>query len=341
MRAHFPISIAPMMDYTDRHYRMLMRAFTKQSILYTEMISTGAILHGDTMQHLAFSPQEKPLVLQVGGDDPSALAECTRIASDYGYDEINLNTGCPSERVQKGSFGAALMSKPALVGDIVKAMCNTNTIPVSVKCRIGIDGTKMGMPIITDYESLLHFANTIFENGGMRLTVHARIAVLGGLSPKENRDIPPLQYSMVYRLAKTLNKTFPHSIVEINGGIETLDECDAHLQCMQGVMIGRAAIHNPAMFQAVDMRYGNNPNNSKDTLIEKNIKDISFAYAHYLETMQENVYTHYALRHIIPLYNGKRGARKWRQALSESLQKNTPPIKAVEYAYAAMNKTNI
>lgn len=316
-----------MMDYTDRHYRMLMRLITKHTILYTEMVSTGAILYGERERHIGFSESEHPIVLQVGGDNHKELATCTRIAADYGYDEINLNTGCPSDKVQKGSFGAALMANPALVGEIVSSMCQTSAIPVSVKCRIGIDGSKLGMPTITDYASLKKFAQTVFESGAQRLSVHARIAILGGLSPKENREIPPLQYSLVYELCKELKKTFPHKIIEINGGITTSEEIQMHLNHVDGVMLGRVAVDNPMLFQDVDCKYG------KSDLSQLSAKEVCLQYAEYIASVQDTLYTHYALRHIIPMFNGNRGARKWRQSLTLSLQKNISTLEAVQQAF--------
>lgn len=332
----FPVSIAPMMDYTDRHYRMLMRLITKRSILYTEMISTGAILHGKRADHLEFSPAEKPLVLQVGGDDPYELAECTRIAADYGYDEINLNAGCPSERVQKGSFGAALMAKPKLVGEIVSAMHKTRTIPVSVKCRVGIDGSKVGMPTITDYESLKKFAHMVFENGARRLSIHARIAILGGLSPKENREIPPLQYSLVYKLYEALKTVFPNNIIEINGGISSIEEIKEQLTHMDGVMLGRIAIEQPMMLQSVDSLFAKKDFSAtalgSTKMPQLSRKELCLQYAEYIERVQHSIYTHHAIRHLMPMYNGLRGARKWRQSLSLALQHSTPALQSVQEA---------
>lgn len=329
----FPISIAPMMDYTDRHYRMLMRQFTKKTVLYTEMISTGAILNGDRKRHLEFSEEEKPLVLQVGGDNPKELAECTRIAADYGYDEININIGCPSERVQKGAFGAVLMATPLHVGHILECMCATNTIPVSIKCRLGIDGTKIHMPVKTSYHELEEFANIVMNAGSTRLIVHARIAILGGLSPKENRVIPQLNYEWVYQLAKE----YPEYHIEINGGVVSLEEIRAHLLRVNGVMVGRAAVENPIMFSGIDELFEvGEMSVGMPRILASNkalsLSEICISYAEYLESIQSQVYTHQSIRHLIPLYNGVRGARRWRQILSTMLQQKVKPVTAVKQA---------
>lgn len=319
----FPVSIAPMMDYTDRYFRMLMRLLSPHAVLYTEMISTKAILRGNTSHLLEFSPQEKPLILQVGSDNVEELAECTRIAADFGYDEININLGCPSERVHKGSFGASLMAYPEHVGTMITAMKATNTIPVGVKCRLGIDGEKVGLPNKTSFEELCHFTKIIFESGADRLIVHARIAILGGLSPKENREIPPLQYPIVYNLASQ----FPQYRIEINGGITNISEIQEHLTHVQGVMLGRIAIRNPVLISDIDSHC------THTTLppLEDNREILAQQYAEYLENMN-SVFANRALRHLIPLYNGIPGAKKWRRALGDMLQKKSHPVTAVEYA---------
>ena len=324
-----------MMEYTDRHFRMLIRLLSKKVVLYTEMLSVDAILHGKKSQHLEFSQQEHPLILQVGGNDIHKMAECTRIAADYGYDEININVGCPSDRVHKGSFGASLMARPEHVARLVEAMCATQTIAVSVKCRIGIDGSKIQLPTQTSYQALLHFADLVMQAGSTRLSVHARIAILGGLSPKENREIPPLQYDTVYRLAKER----PDYHIEINGGI-SIDpkEIHTHLQHVDGVMIGRSAIHTPILCTIIDTIQ-----NTTEYIQEISIEDrntIAIQYAQYLEQAQaQDIYTKHAIRHIIPLYNGIKGAKRWRQSITMAMQKNIPPIQAVQEALKYSNNS--
>lgn len=236
-----PLSIAPMMDRTDRHCRYFLRQITRRTLLYTEMITTAAIEHGDRKKLLGFSPEEKPLSLQLGGDDPQVLAECARIAQDWGYDEVNLNVGCPSSRVVKGHFGACLMAQPELVARGVEAMVKGAALPITVKHRIGIDE-------LDRYEDMANFVRIVSEAGCARFTVHARKAWLKGLSPKENRQIPPLRYGYVHRL----KQEFPHLFIEINGGITNLEQVQAQLQLVDGVMIGRAAYDNPYVLATVD-----------------------------------------------------------------------------------------
>ena len=237
----WPLSIAPMMDRTDRHYRYFMRHITRRTLLYTEMVTTGAILHGDCDKLLAFDPLEKPLALQLGGDDPDQLTACVRLAEAWDYDEINLNVGCPSDRVQNGRFGACMMARPDHVADCVAAMRDATRLPVTVKHRIGIDH-------LDRYEDLAHFVDTVSRAGCDRFAVHARIAILKGLSPKENRTIPPLRYDDVYRL----KAEFPDLTIEINGGITSLEQAQQHLGEVDGVMIGRAAYDNPFLFADAD-----------------------------------------------------------------------------------------
>jgi tRNA-dihydrouridine synthase A len=234
-------SVAPMMEWTDRHCRFFHRLLTRQALLYTEMLTTGAVLHGDRARLLRFDPAEHPLALQLGGSDPRALAACARIGADLGFDEINLNAGCPSDRVQDGRFGACLMAEPALVGGCVAAMKAAVAIPVTVKCRIGIDDQ--------DPESALEiFAQAVEQAGVDALIVHARKAWLKGLSPKENREVPPLDHERVYRL----KAAHPRLTVVLNGGIASVEEASAHLARMEGVMIGRAAYQEPWRLIAVD-----------------------------------------------------------------------------------------
>jgi len=293
-------SVAPMIDWTDRHCRQLHRLLTKRGLLFTEMITTGAIIYGDTERHLRFDPVEQPVALQLGGSDPADLAAATRQGDLYGYDEINLNVGCPSDRVQSGKFGACLMAEPDLVAESVRAMRSATDKPVTVKCRIGIDDQDIE-------ESLDRFANKMAEAGVSALYVHARKAWLQGLSPKENRTIPPLNYPRVYRLRQRL-ATLP---MMINGGIETFEQIDEHLQHMDGVMLGRAAYHNPMMLAEVDHRlFGDEPS----TL---SLSEIIGAMADYAEAqLQTGVRLNNIARHMLGLANGRPGARQFRQILS-------------------------
>jgi len=293
-------SVAPMIDWTDRHCRYLHRLLTRRGLLFTEMITTGAILHGDTERHLRFDPAEQPVALQLGGSDPADLAAATRLGDDFGYDEINLNVGCPSDRVQSGKFGACLMAEPDLVADCVRAMRSATDKPVTVKCRIGIDEQDIE-------ESLDRFADKMAEAGVAALYVHARKAWLQGLSPKENRTIPPLNYPRVYRLRQRLQ---PLPTI-INGGIETFEAIDEHLRHMDGVMLGRAAYHNPMMLAEVDHRlFGDAP--SSVTL-----ERIMHAMADYAEAqLQTGTRLNNIARHMLGLANGRPGARQFRQILS-------------------------
>ena len=239
-------TVAPMLDWTDRHCRHFHRLLTKYAILYTEMVTTGALLNGDVDRHLRFDVAEHPVALQLGGSDPHDLATCARMAADYGYDEVNINVGCPSERVQKGAFGACLMAEPELIGECVSAMQAAVSIPITVKNRIGIDDQD-------DYEGLHRFISTVSQAGCRTFIIHARKAWLKGLSPKENREIPPLRYELVYQI----KREFPQLEILINGGITTLEQCQQHLQYVDGVMVGREAYHNPWVLARVDAQlYG-------------------------------------------------------------------------------------
>ena len=234
-------SVAPMMDWTDRHCRYFHRLLTKQTLLYTEMVTTGAILHGDAKRFLAFDNTEHPLALQLGGSDPSDLAKCARLAEEKGYDEVNLNCGCPSDRVQNGAFGACLMLEPDLVADLVKVMLDATSLDVTVKCRIGVDDQD-------DYAGLQNFTEQLSNAGCKTLIVHARKAWLKGLSPKQNREVPPLDYERVY----ALKRDFPDLEIILNGGIESLADTKHHLNNLDGVMMGRAAYQNPWLLADVD-----------------------------------------------------------------------------------------
>jgi len=297
------LSIAPMMDYTDRHFRYFMRQITKRTLLYTEMITTQAILHGDKHKLLGFSPEEKPLVLQLGGDDPQQLAICAKIAEDWGYSQINLNVGCPSSRVQSGNFGACLMATPHLVASLVTAMQQSVSIPVTVKHRLGIDESDR-------YEDLSDFVRIVSEAGCRHFIVHGRKAWLKGLSPKENRTIPPLRYDYVYRL----KQDFPDTFIEINGGIVTLAQAKEHLSFVDGVMIGRAAYDNPYLFATVDRDfYGDNITPlTRQQIVEKMIPYIE----HWLS---KGIKLNAITRHMLELFAQQPGTKAWKRHLSENV----------------------
>ncbi|MDE2421831.1 MAG: tRNA dihydrouridine(20/20a) synthase DusA [Gammaproteobacteria bacterium] len=291
------ISVAPMMDWTDRHYRHFARMFHPDAWLYSEMVTTGALIFGDRDRYLSFNDSEHPVVLQLGGSDPQALATCSKMAQDYGYDEVNLNVGCPSDRVQNNKIGACLMAEPKLVAECIAAMQNAVTIPVTVKHRIGIDD-------LDSYEEMLNFVDTVAATGCKHFIVHARIAILKGLSPKENRDIPPLRYEDVYRLKRER----PHLTIEINGGLSTVEQINQQFEHTDGVMIGRAAYHNPYLLAEVGVR---------DELVLPDRFQIMEQYLPYLEEQVANgVSLSSMTRHLLGLFQYQVGARHWRQMLS-------------------------
>ena len=299
------LSVAPMMDWTDRHCRVFHRQITKHTWLYTEMVTTGALVYGDVERHLRFDGIEHPIALQLGGSEPADLAKAAKLGQDWGYDEINLNCGCPSERVQRGAFGACLMNEPQLVADCVKAMRDAVSIDVTVKHRIGIDKNE-------DYGFVRDFVGTIADAGCRTFIVHARNAVLKGLSPKENREIPPLRYEVAYQL----KREFPALEIIINGGIKTDDEIALHLQHLDGVMLGREAYHNPYSMVNWDARfYG-------DTAVPKTRAEVLAAMVPYISE-QLAQYGGFGLklnsitRHMLGLTAGLPGARVFRQMLSD------------------------
>jgi tRNA-dihydrouridine synthase A len=291
-----------MMDRTDRHYRRFMREITRRTLLYTEMVTTDAVLRGKTDALLGFDPEEKPLALQLGGDDPGALAECARIAEDRGYDEVNLNVGCPSDRVRQGRFGASLMAEPDRVAAAVTAMRSATALPVTVKHRIGIDD-------LDRYEDMERFVAVVAGSGCDRFSVHARKAVLGGLTPKENRSVPPLRYEDVHRL----KREHPELRIEINGGIRSLDEVREHLAFVDGVMIGRAAYDDPFFLSAADREfYG-------ESDLPRTRRQVVEALVPYVEArLAEGVPLGRITRHMLGLFAGQAGARHWRRQLSEN-----------------------
>ena len=297
----YRISVAPMMDWTDRHCRFFHRLLSKKTRLYTEMVTTGALLYGDQPRHLDFNPEEHPVALQLGGSEPADLAACAKLGAQWGYDEINLNCGCPSERVQRGSFGACLMAEPRLVADCVKAMVDAVPLPVTVKHRIGIDQSE-------SYDFVRDFVGTVSEAGCSVFTVHARNAILKGLSPKQNREVPPLKYDFAYRL----KQDFPGLTIVINGGIQTIEEIRRHLVHVDGVMIGREAYHNPYLLAAFDREFF-----GIDTPVVTR-EAVEAALAMYAgQQASQGVPRHSIMRHTLGLYRGLPGARAWRRSMSQ------------------------
>ena len=314
-------SVAPMMDWTDRHCRFFHRQLSERTLLYTEMVVADAVIHGVRERLLGFDAAEHPVALQLGGSDPQKLAEAARVGADFGYDEINLNVGCPSDRVQSGTFGACLMKTPALVAECVAAMKTAVAVPVTVKCRIGVDDQ--------DPEAALDaLVDGVFDAGADALWVHARKAWLEGLSPKENRDIPPLDYGRVYRLKARC----PGRFIGINGGIQTPGEAAAHLAHVDGVMLGRAAYHTPAILAGVDAGF-------------QGAGAGSFDFEALVETMAEYAGRHIAsggrlthvTRHMVGLFHGRPGARRWRQILSTDATRPGAAPEVLRAAFEAVD----
>ncbi|WP_080762597.1 tRNA dihydrouridine(20/20a) synthase DusA [Dickeya fangzhongdai] len=318
---HGRFSVAPMLDWTDRHCRYFHRLLSHNALLYTEMVTTGAILHGKG-DYLAYSEEEHPLALQLGGSDPAALAQCAALAEQRGYDEVNLNVGCPSDRVQNGRFGACLMAEAQLVADGVKAMRERVGIPVTVKTRIGIDDQD-------SYEFLCDFIRTVSEQGGCdTFIVHARKAWLSGLSPKENREIPPLDYPRVYQL----KRDFPSLTLAINGGVKTLAEAQQHLQHVDGVMVGREAYQNPGMLAQVDSElFG------ADSIAPDQADVVRAMYPYIERELSGGASLGHITRHMLGLFQGVPGARQWRRYLSENAHKPGADAAVVERALALVN----
>ena len=314
-------AIAPMMDWTDRHCRFFHRLMTKRALLYTEMVVANAIIHGDRDHLLAYNEQEHPVALQLGGSDPEKLAQAAKMASEYGYDEINLNVGCPSDRVQSGTFGACLMREPELVGRCVAAMKAVVDVPVTVKCRIGVDDQDTQI-------ALDDLANEVWNRGADALWVHARKAWLEGLSPKENRSIPPLDYSRVYNLKAENASQF----IGINGGVEDLIQSKSHLQKCDGVMMGRAAYHNASMLRHVDQDlFG-------DEQPSVGYDEILSVMCDYVENhMSKGGKLNHITRHMIGLFQGKPGAKVYRQILSTQSSKANAGPEVLVKAFSAMH----
>jgi len=310
-----------MMDWTDRHCRFLHRQLTHHALLYTEMVVADAVIHGDRTRLLGFDPAEHPVALQLGGSDPAKLVQAARSGAEFGYDEINLNCGCPSDRVQSGTFGACLMRTPQLVADCVAAMKAAVSIPVTVKCRIGVDeqDTEIALDALAD---------AVFAAGADALWVHARKAWLEGLSPKENRDIPPLDYGRVYRLKARL----PNRFIGINGGVQTLDEAETHLAHVDGAMLGRAAYHTPGVLVDADARYHGQPGGA-------------FDFAALMDVMADYAGRHIAsggklgqvTRHMVGLFHGQKGARRFRQILSTDATRPGAGPEVIHRAFAAVD----
>ncbi len=311
-------SIAPMLDWTDRHCRYFHRLLTSESLLYTEMVTTGAIIHGKG-DFLAYSDAEHPLALQLGGSNPADLARCAKEAEVRGYDEINLNVGCPSDRVQNGRFGACLMAEADLVAECVRTMRDVVSIPVTVKTRIGIDE-------LDSYRFLTDFIGLVSDKGGCRdFTIHARKAWLKGLSPKENREIPPLDYARAYQL----KKDFPQLTISLNGGIKTLEEAKEHLQYLDGVMVGREAYQNPYLLAEVDQQiFG------MCKPVKKRSQVVKEMYPYIERELSGGAYLGHITRHMLGLFQNMPGARQWRRYISENAHKNGAGLEVVEAALA-------
>ncbi|MGF1751568.1 tRNA dihydrouridine(20/20a) synthase DusA [Vibrio cionasavignyae] len=316
------LSIAPMLDWTDRHCRYFHRLLSSQALLYTEMITTGAIIHGKG-DFLTYSEEEHPVALQLGGSNPIDLATCAKLAQERGYDEINLNVGCPSDRVQNGRFGACLMGEPELVAECIAAMKAVVSIPVTVKTRIGIDDQD-------SYEFLTRFVSIVSEQGGCQdFTIHARKAWLSGLSPKENREIPPLDYPRTYQI----KKDFPHLQIGMNGGVKTLDESLEHLAHLDGVMIGREAYQNPYLLAEVDQKvFG------LDKPVKKRSQVVEEMYPYIEKQLANGSNLGHISRHMIGLFQAMPGGRQWRRYISENAHKKGAGVEVIQTALTKIPK---
>jgi len=318
------MSVAPMMDWTDRHCRYFHRLLSRHALLYTEMMTTGALVHGDVPRHLDFNAEEHPVALQLGGSDAAELAHCARLGERWGYDEINLNCGCPSERVQRGSFGACLMAEPQLVADCVKAMVDVVQVPVTVKHRIGIDKGE-------SYEFVRDFVGTVSQAGCRVFLVHARNAWLKGLSPKENREVPPLRYEFVHRL----KRDFPQLVFATNGGITTPAQVAQELGQVDGVMIGREAYHNPWWLAQWDAEFFGDAGATELTResVEEQMTEYMAREAAAHGTPWSNI-----ARHMLGLRNGLPGARRWRQVWSDHKLKDMHPRDVMALSHDAVER---
>ncbi|MDO8289648.1 MAG: tRNA dihydrouridine(20/20a) synthase DusA [Parvibaculum sp.] len=310
------ISVAPMMDWTDRHDRYFLRLISSRALLYTEMVTTGAVIHGDREHLLGFDESEHPVAVQLGGSEPEALAEAARIAEGFGYGEVNLNVGCPSDRVQSGRFGACLMREPALVADCVSAMRKAVSVPVTVKCRIGVDEQDPDV-------ALPELAERVRDAGCKTLIVHARKAWLEGLSPRENRDVPPLEYARAYALKQAM----PDMEILINGGILTLDEAEEHMAHVDGAMLGRAAYQTPYVLAEVDRRFygATTPVPTRHDILERFIPYVE-------EQLSRGIHLHAMSRHILGLFTGMPGARAYRRHISENAPRKDADVAVIRDA---------
>jgi len=316
----FTVSVAPMMDWTDRHCRWFHRRLSKRALLYTEMVVADAIIHGDKDYLISYNLEEHPVALQIGGSDPVKLAKASKVGEQFGYDEININIGCPSDRVQSGRFGACLMAEPDLVAECYDAMANAVKVPVTVKCRLGIDDQDLD-------KTLPEFIEKVSAAGARRFIIHARKAWLKGLSPKENRDVPPLDYALVH----AMKARYPHLDIVLNGGVKTIAEAQADAAGLDGVMLGRAAYHNPWILRDVDeVFYGGQ---SFTQARQDVVKDLIL----YAERKQgEDRSTKALIRHIMGIYAGQPGARLWRRSLSEGMASGAKPSEVIKGAAEAM-----
>ena len=312
-----------MMDWTDRHCRYFLRLLSPSVRLYTEMITTAALLHGDSGRLLAFDAAEHPLALQLGGAEPRELARCAVLGRQAGHDEINLNVGCPSDRVQSGRFGACLMAEPALVADCVAAMKAAVDVPVTVKTRIGIDDRD-------SYAALADFTRRLVEAGVDGLIVHARKAWLQGLSPKQNREVPPLDYARVYRL----KRDFPAQEIWLNGGVKTVADTEGHLQQVDGVMIGREVYHNPWLLAQLEQRFTGAPSPTREAVVQRLLPYVE-------QQLAQGVRLQQIARHMLGLYHGVPGARAWRRTLSERAHRRGAGPEVIEAALAAVTGATV
>ncbi len=315
--------MAPMMELTDRHYRYLARLLTRHTLLYSEMLTCKAVIHGDRAYLLGKHEAEGPVVLQLGGSDVAEMVQAAAIGAEWGYDEINMNVGCPSDRVKAGRFGACLMAEPQLVRDVVAGMRAAVDVPITVKCRLGIDRDD-------SYEALESFIEQVAASGCEHFIVHARKAWLDGLSPKENRTIPPLRYEYVYRL----KQAYPHLHISINGGIDTLEASLEHLQHVDGVMIGRAAYYSPAMLAEADQRiFPELPEGYRHVASLDTLSEVALDYARYMQSWVDQGVRMSALsRHLVSLFQEVPGARLWRRHMSENAGKSTDAVALVGQA---------
>ena len=321
MPQRWRVSVAPMMDWTDRHCRFFHRLLTRHALLYTEMVTTGALRHGDVQRHLRFNAQEHPVALQLGGSEPAELAHAAKLGEQWGYDEINLNCGCPSDRVQRGAFGACLMAEPHTVADGVRAMRDAVSIPVTVKHRIGIDR-------IESYDFVRDFVGQVSQAGCEVFIVHARNAWLQGLSPKENREIPPLRYEFAYRL----KQDFPQLVIAVNGGITHNDQIASHLTHVDGAMLGREAYYRPWLMTEWDGLFYDDPHDApaREVIEEAMVAYMEHAYA------QDGCPWYAIARHMLGLYHGQRGGRLWRQVWSDHRLKPLAPQEVMRLAREAL-----